>query len=58
MKIRALKAHRQEPVVMDGAIGARMRMLVGPEDGADHFHMRLRGRGQRLHAATRTRFRA
>lgn len=40
MKIRALKAHRQEPVVMDGAIGARMRMLVGPEDGAGNFHMR------------------
>jgi len=25
---------------MDGACGARMRMLVGPDDGATNFHMR------------------
>jgi len=40
MKIRGLKAHRQEPVVLDGAKGARIRILIGPEDGAGNFHMR------------------
>ncbi len=40
MKIRALKTHRQDVVNMDGARGARMRMLIGPEDGARNFHMR------------------
>lgn len=40
MKIRSIKAHRQEPVVDKGARGARIRMLIGPEDGASRFHMR------------------
>jgi quercetin dioxygenase-like cupin family protein len=40
MKIRAIKAHRQDLVTMNGARGARMRMLIGPEDGAGLFHMR------------------
>jgi len=40
MKVRAIKAHRQEPVVMEGAKGARIRMLIGPDDGATTFHMR------------------
>jgi quercetin dioxygenase-like cupin family protein len=40
MKIRPIKAHLQQPVVMEGAKGARMRMLIGPGDGANGFHMR------------------
>ncbi|HSW44498.1 MAG TPA: cupin domain-containing protein [Phycisphaerae bacterium] len=40
MKIQSIKAHRQEPVAMPGAKGARIRILVGPEDGAEKFHMR------------------
>lgn len=40
MKLRPIKAHRQEPVNTPGAKGARMRMLVGPDDGARNFHMR------------------
>ncbi len=40
MKILPIKAHRQEIVMMEGAKGARMRMLIGSADGADNFHMR------------------
>ena len=40
MKIQPIKAHLQETVMMDGASGARMRMLVGPKEGANNFHMR------------------
>ncbi len=40
MKVQPINSHRQEPVVMDGAQGAKMRMLVGPSDGASNFHMR------------------
>ena len=40
MKIRAIKAHLQEPVNLPGAKGARIRVLIGPEDGASNFHMR------------------
>jgi quercetin dioxygenase-like cupin family protein len=40
MKIRPIKAHRQELVTVSGAKGARIRMLIGPEDGAANFHMR------------------
>lgn len=40
MKIQPIKAHRQEPVVASGAKGARMRMLIGPDEGAGKFHMR------------------
>lgn len=40
MKVRPIKAHRQEPVVTEGARGARIRLLIGPEDGAACFHMR------------------
>lgn len=40
MKIQPIKAHRQEPVIIDGAIGARIRILIGPNDGAANFHMR------------------
>ncbi|GIK17075.1 MAG: cupin domain-containing protein [Phycisphaerae bacterium] len=40
MKVKALGDHEQKPVQMDGATQTRMRMLVGPEDGAKNFHMR------------------
>jgi len=40
MKIRAIPAHAQKPVEMPGARDAKIRMLIGPEDGARNFHMR------------------
>ncbi|MGI0150125.1 MAG: cupin domain-containing protein [Thermoplasmata archaeon] len=40
MKVRSIEGHDQKPVTMEGATGAKMRMLVGPEDGATSFHMR------------------
>ncbi len=40
MKVQSIKSHPQNPVEMDGACGARMRMLIGPDDGAGTFHMR------------------
>jgi quercetin dioxygenase-like cupin family protein len=40
MKIQPLTSHEQKPVSIDGANGARMRMLIGPADGARNFHMR------------------
>jgi len=40
MKIQPLNSHDQNPVTMEGATGAKMRMLVGFGDGATNFHMR------------------
>jgi quercetin dioxygenase-like cupin family protein len=40
MKVQGLEGHAQKKVTMPGASGAKMRMLVGPEDGAANFHMR------------------
>lgn len=40
MKVAALQQIEQAPVTMEGACGAKMRMLVGPADGARNFHMR------------------
>lgn len=40
MKIRSIAGHEQKEVTMEGARGAKMRILVGPEDGARNFHMR------------------
>jgi len=40
MKVRSLKSHEQKPVDMPGSKGAKMRMLIGSEDGATNFHMR------------------
>lgn len=40
MKIQSIDSHPQTDVTMPGAVGAKMRMLVGPEDGAGNFHMR------------------
>ena len=40
MKVRSIKSHSQSRVEIDGACGAKMRMLIGPDDGASNFHMR------------------
>lgn len=40
MKVKPIREHEQTPVQMEGATGAKMRMLVGPPDGAPNFHMR------------------
>lgn len=40
MKVQSLESHHQDDVRMDGASGARMRMLIGPDDAAPNFHMR------------------
>ena len=40
MKVQSIESHEQSDVQMEGATGAKMRMLVGPEDGAGNFHMR------------------
>jgi len=40
MKVQAIHTHEQKPVAMDGASGAKMRMLIGPAENARNFHMR------------------
>jgi len=40
MKVQSIESHPQKPVAMDGATGAQMRMLIGPDEGAAIFHMR------------------
>lgn len=40
MKVAPIADIEQKPVEMAGAAGAKMRMLVGPADGAANFHMR------------------
>ena len=40
MKIATIKAHRQELVTVNGARGARMRVLIGPDEAAPNFFMR------------------
>jgi len=40
MKVESIDHHEQTDVDMEGASGVRMRMLVGPQDGAPNFHMR------------------
>jgi len=40
MTIRSLKSFEQKPVEMEGAAGAKMRMLIGPQEGACNFYMR------------------
>lgn len=40
MKVRAIAEHEQTDVALEGAAGVKMRMLIGPDDGAPHFHMR------------------
>ncbi len=40
MKVQSVESHEQKIVAMDGASGTKMRMLIGPDDGAGTFHMR------------------
>ncbi|MFQ5491837.1 MAG: cupin domain-containing protein [Phycisphaerae bacterium] len=40
MKVKAIEDHDQGPVGMEGAQGIKMRMLIGPDEGAPNFHMR------------------
>lgn len=40
MRVIAVNEIEQKAVTMEGSSGARMRMLVGPQDGARNFHMR------------------
>jgi len=40
MKVQPITEHEQEAVAMAGAVGVRMRMLIGPADAAPNFHMR------------------
>lgn len=40
MKIQDIPSHPQTVVTMDGARDIKMRMLIGPEEGAPNFHMR------------------
>ena len=40
MKVKAMETIEQNPVEMEGATGVRMRMLIGPAEGAANFHMR------------------
>ena len=40
MKVQSIESHKQTDVTMDGASGVKMRMLAGPDDKANNFHMR------------------
>lgn len=40
MRVKPIVEHEQNDVELVGADGVRMRMLVGPADGAGVFHMR------------------
>jgi len=40
LKVQSIQSHEQKPVTMEGASGAKMRMLVGPAESAPNFHMR------------------
>lgn len=40
MKVRPIQEHEQVDVQMEGAVGIKMRMLCGPDDNANNFHMR------------------
>ena len=40
MKAKPIEQHEQGEVQMEGAVAAKMRMLIGPDDGAENFYMR------------------
>ncbi len=40
MRVQPIAEHQQNEVNMEGAEKVRMRMLIGPDDGANVFHMR------------------
>ncbi len=41
MKVQNHTAVKQTPVEMEGAVGAKVRWLIGEDDGAPNFAMRL-----------------
>ena len=40
MDVKAIKEQEQSVVTMEGASGAKMRMLIGPNEDARNFYMR------------------
>ncbi len=40
MTVKPITEQEQKDVSLPGAVGVRMRMLIGPRDGAEVFHMR------------------
>ena len=40
MKVQPIERHEQADVRMAGAVETKMRMLIGPDDGAANFYMR------------------
>jgi quercetin dioxygenase-like cupin family protein len=40
MKLKPVNEHEQKDVDLEGAVGTKMRMLIGPEEQAPTFHMR------------------
>lgn len=40
MKLSSISSHHQAEVTVPGATLTKMRMLIGPEEGAPNFHMR------------------
>ena len=40
MKIQDIQSHEQAPLTMDGATGAKIRVLIGPNENAPNFYMR------------------
>jgi quercetin dioxygenase-like cupin family protein len=40
MKVTPIAEHKQDEVTLPGAEKVRMRMLIGPAEGAEVFHMR------------------
>lgn len=41
MKVRSYKDVTETEVEMEGAVGARMRLLISEKDGAENFAMRM-----------------
>ena len=40
MKLKPIDGHPRNDVDLEGAQGVRMRMLIGPDEGAEVFYMR------------------
>ncbi len=40
MKVQSIESHAQVEMTLEGVRGVKMRMLIGPDDGAHNFHMR------------------
>ena len=41
MKVKSMQSVAAQPVEMDGAEGASIRVMIGPNDGAPNFVMRV-----------------